>query len=132
MPVAKRSHVARLYHRIYSVIRRIPARSVATYGQVAELAGLPGGARVVAAALKVAGSDSDLPWHRVIGKAAGPRGRIAIRDPIGAAVQRQLLSKEGVRIADTGLIALDAYGWMPRASLRASPKPSSRTSPRQV
>ena len=109
-------HVAKLYRAIYAVVRRIPAGRVATYGQVAELAGIPGGARVAGAALKVSKPGDRLPWQRVIGKAGPHRGRIAIHDPVGAAVQRQLLDKEGVDIGDSGLIALDRYGWLPLGS----------------
>jgi methylated-DNA-protein-cysteine methyltransferase related protein len=110
---AMTEHVATLYRAIYAVIRRIPRGHVATYGQVAELAGIPGGARVAGAALKTSQPGDRLPWQRVIGKAGKNRGRIAIHDPVGAAVQRQLLGDEGVAIADTGLIALDRYGWLP-------------------
>ena len=106
-------HVAELYRSIYAVVRRIPRGHVATYGQVAELAGLPGGARVAGAAMKTCKPDDRLPWQRVIGKAGANRGRIAIHDPVGAAVQRQLLGDEGVHVGDTGLIALDRYGWLP-------------------
>jgi methylated-DNA-protein-cysteine methyltransferase-like protein len=106
-------HVVKLYRAIYAVVRRIPAGRVATYGQVAELAGLPGGSRVAGAAMKVSSRAARLPWQRVIGKAGPNRGRIAIHDPVGAAVQRQLLGKEGVQIGDSGLIALDRYGWLP-------------------
>jgi len=106
-------HLRELYRRIYIVIRKIPRGSVATYGQVAELAGIPGGARVAAAALKTSKPGDRLPWQRVIGKASKLRGRIAIHDPVGAAIQRNLLEDEGVVIGDTGLIALDVYGWFP-------------------
>src|SRR5262245_48872746 len=106
-------HVARLYRSIYAVVRRIPTGRVATYGQVAELAGIPGGARVAGAAMKTSKPGDRLPWQRVIGKASKNRGRIAIHDPVGAAVQRQLLGDEGIPISDTGLIALDRYGWLP-------------------
>jgi methylated-DNA-protein-cysteine methyltransferase related protein len=107
------AHVAALYRAIHAVIRRIPRGRVATYGQVAELAGLPGGARVAAAVLKTSKPSDRLPWQRVIGKAGPRRGRIAIHDPVGAAVQRQLLEREGVALGDTGLVALDRYGWLP-------------------
>src|ERR1044071_5611516 len=100
-------HVAQLYRSIYKVVRKIPRGTVATYGQVAELAGIPGGARVAGAALKTSKPADRLPWRRVIGKASKLRGRIAIHDPVGAAVQRQLLEDEGVSIGDTGLVALD-------------------------
>ena len=95
------SNVLALYRRIYAVIRKIPRGRVATYGQVAELAGIPGGARVAAAALKTSKPADRLPWQRVIGKAGKLRGRIAIHDPVGAAIQRQLLEHEGVAIGDT-------------------------------
>jgi len=111
-------HVVRLYRSIYAVVRRIPRGRVATYGQVAELAGIPGGARVAGAAMKTSKPTDRLPWQRVIGKAGKNRGRIAIHDPVGAAVQRQLLGDEGVDVGDTGLIALDRYGWLPGSSPR--------------
>ena len=109
------SEVERLYRLIYEVIQRIPKGHVATYGQVAELAGIPGGGRVAGAALKVSKPKHQLPWQRVIGKASKLRGRIAIHDPVGAAIQRQLLEAEGVEIGETGLVALDVYGWLPTA-----------------
>ena len=123
-------HVVKLYRSIYAVVRRIPSGQVATYGQVAELAGIPGGARVAGAALKTSKPTDRLPWQRVIGKAGKNRGRIAIHDPVGAAVQRQLLDDEGVTISDTGLIALDRYGWLPTGSTRRAkrtPAPRART-----
>lgn len=114
-------HLRALYRAIYQVIRRIPKGRVATYGQVAELAGIPNGGRVAGAALKVSKPADGLPWQRVIGKAGKTRGRIAIYDPVGAAIQRQLLEGEGVTIGDSGLVALDKYGWgwRPRAKPRA-------------
>ncbi len=104
-------HLQRLYKQLYLVIRTIPRGSVATYGQIAELAGIPGGARIAAASLKVSKPTDRLPWQRVIGKASKLRGRIAIHDPVGAAIQRQLLEREGVEIGERGLVALDVYGW---------------------
>jgi methylated-DNA-protein-cysteine methyltransferase related protein len=110
--------VARLYRSIYAVVRRIPRGRVATYGQVAELAGIPGGARVAGAAMKTSRPTDRLPWQRVIGKASKLRGRIAIHDPVGAAIQRNLLEAEGITIGDTGLVALDVFGWLPTGSSR--------------
>ena len=131
-------HVAQLYRSIYAVVRRIPTGRVATYGQVAELAGIPGGARVAGAAMKTSKPTDRLPWQRVIGKAGQNRGRIAIHDPVGAAVQRQLLNDEGIAVGDSGLIALDRYGWLPddvarrgRAARRATAGSSRGASPRR-
>jgi methylated-DNA-protein-cysteine methyltransferase-like protein len=107
------AHLQRLYRAIKTVIRKIPRGRVATYGQIAELAGIPGGARIAAAALKTSQPSDGLPWQRVIGKVGKTRGRIAIHDPVGAAIQRQLLAAERVAISETGIIALDVYGWLP-------------------
>jgi methylated-DNA-protein-cysteine methyltransferase-like protein len=111
-------HLQQLFKAVKAVIRKIPKGHVATYGQVAELAGIPGGARIAAAALKTSKPADQLPWQRVIGKAGKLRGRIAIHDPVGAAIQRELLGEEGVTIGDTGLVALDVFGWLPSASPR--------------
>jgi methylated-DNA-protein-cysteine methyltransferase-like protein len=119
-------HVRALYRSIYAVIRRIPNGHVATYGQVAELAGLPGGARVAGASLKVSKPTDHLPWQRVIGKASKTRGRIAIHDPVGAAIQRNLLEQEGVVIGETGLIDLGEYGWLPTAGSGRGASPRRR------
>lgn len=121
-----------MYTRIHAVIRKIPRGAVATYGQVAELAGIPGGARVAAAALKTSKPEHRLPWQRVIGKASKLRGRIAIHDPVGAAMQRHLLEHEGVAVGDSGLVKLDVYGWLPTtgsgrgASPRRRPRSGSK------
>ena len=123
-------HLKQLFRAVHAVIRKIPKGQVATYGQVAELAGIPGGARIAAAALKTSKPADQLPWQRVIGKAGKLRGRIAIHDPVGAAIQRQLLSDEGIAIGDTGLVALDVYGWLPTRASRgraASPRRPPRS-----
>jgi methylated-DNA-protein-cysteine methyltransferase related protein len=103
---------------IHAVVRKIRRGTVATYGQVAELAGFPGGARVAGAALKTSTPADRLPWQRVVGK-RGNLGVIAIHDPIGAAIQRGLLTDEGVVVSDHGTISLARFGWAPM--LRARP-----------
>jgi methylated-DNA-protein-cysteine methyltransferase-like protein len=113
------SHLRELYRRIHAVVRKIPRGAVATYGQVAELAGLPGAARVAGAAMKMCKPGDRLPWQRVIGKAGKLRGRIAIHDPVGAAVQRGLLEQEGVHVGETGLVDLGVYGWLSAGRARA-------------
>lgn len=114
-----------LYRSIYAVVRRIPRGKVATYGQVAELAGIPGGARVVGAAMRGSGAEHRLPWQRVVGK-RGNTGRIAILDPIGGAVQRELLEREGVAVGDAGSIPLAIYGWLPTTASRGRGGPPRR------
>lgn len=97
------------YPRIYEVVRRIPRGRVATYGQVAALAGLGGHARQVGYALHVLKDDS-VPWHRVV----NAEGRIAIRhEPGSDRWQRQLLEEEGVVFDGEGRIALERFRWTP-------------------
>jgi methylated-DNA-protein-cysteine methyltransferase-like protein len=104
------THVKKLYRAIYAVVRRIPRGKVATYGQVAELAGIPGGARVAGAAMRQA---KNVPWQRVLGKRGPRRAGVALLDPVGAAVQRRLLEAEGIVLSDRGLIDLVRFGWIP-------------------
>jgi methylated-DNA-protein-cysteine methyltransferase-like protein len=67
-----------------------------------------------------------LPWQRVIGKASGRNGRIKILDPVGAAIQRQLLEDEGVPVGDKGLVDLGAFGWMPNQKAKTTKGPPKR------
>jgi methylated-DNA-protein-cysteine methyltransferase-like protein len=97
---------------IYEVVRAIPRGRVLTYGEVAELAGMPSGHRVAARAMR--GCPSGLPWQRVVGKQDARRARIAIADPKSAALQRRLLEREGVVFDERGYIPLSRFGWLPR------------------
>ena len=102
-----------LYSAMYEIIRKVPRGRVATYAQIAALAGVTRGGRVAAAALKVSQKSDRLPWQRIVGRASAVRGRIAIYDPAGAAHQRQLLEREGVEVTDAWTIDLRRYGWLP-------------------
>ena len=96
---------------IYEVVAAIPRGAVATYGQVAELAGLPNGHRQVARAMRFC--PKGLPWQRVVGRKDSRRAQINILDPENAAKQRTLLQREQVEIDDDGFIALRRFGWLP-------------------
>lgn len=104
------------YARIYAVVRQIPRGRVATYGQVARLAGLPGHARQVGYAMAALRDGVRVPWHRVINAA----GRVSLRrDGPGAGVrQRQLLERERVTFNAAGVVSLARYQWKPRARRR--------------
>ena len=103
------------YARIYRVVRRIPKGKVATYGQVAELADLPGCARQVGYALHALDGESAVPWQRVV----NARGEISTRSESGVEpIQRQLLEAEGVAFDARGRIDLSRDGWRPRARPR--------------
>ena len=101
------------YARIYATIQRIPRGRVATYGQIAELAGLPGRARQVGYALHALPGGSPVPWQRVL----NARGEISLPGTSGAR-QRALLIAEGVEFGDSGRIDLGTYQWRPRPARR--------------
>lgn len=96
------------WERFYRVIRRIPRGRVATYGQVARLAGLPGHARQVGYALHALRGSTTVPWQRVINAA----GRISLRPMTGGISQRMLLEREGV-VFSGERVSLVSYGWKP-------------------
>jgi methylated-DNA-protein-cysteine methyltransferase-like protein len=99
------------YPRIYRVVSRIPRGRVATYGQVADLAELPGCARQVGYALHALADDSDLPWQRVV----NARGEISLRRERGIEpIQQQLLEAEGIEFDARGCLDLSRVRWRPR------------------
>lgn len=103
--------VSPAYEDIYAVVRRIPRGRVATYGQVAELAGLPGRARQVGYALHALANGTAVPWHRVVN--AG--GRCSLRAVPGVELtQRLLLEREGIRFDAGGRVALAKVRWRGR------------------
>ena len=95
------------WDRIYAVVDRIPRGRVATYGQVAEVAGLPGQARQVGWALHALGSGTRVPWQRVV----NARGRLSARASGHEIEQRRRLEREGVRFDAGGRIDLERDGW---------------------
>lgn len=95
--------------RIWETIQDIPAGCVANYGQVAQLAGIPRGARQVGYALRHTPTDMELPWHRVITAS----GRSAF-DPNSRyfKLQRERLLKEGVPYVN-GKVDMNKFRWQP-------------------
>ena len=79
--------------RVIAVLKAMPSGKVATYGQVAALAGNPRGARQVVRILHSQSRKHGLPWHRVI----NARGRISLPEGRGYELQRRLLEEEGVQ-----------------------------------
>ena len=100
------------YEKIYRVVRRIPAGRVATYGQVAELAGLPGHARQVGYALHALPDHTPVPWHRVI----NAKGEVSLRASGAGSDLRQRfrLEEEGVEFDARGRVPLERFGWSGR------------------
>lgn len=113
------AEMARFRERVYRLVALIPAGKVATYGQLAALAGHPRRARHVGNALKHA-PPGDLPWHRVLNAA----GRISPRageqrgrgDETVERRQARLLAAEGVPLTGRGRaqrVDLERYRWRP-------------------
>jgi methylated-DNA-protein-cysteine methyltransferase-like protein len=99
------------YQRIYAVVRRIPRGRVATYGQIAGLAGLPRHARQVGYALHSLSDEDAVPWQRVVNAS----GEVSPRcHPYAVLQQRQLLEREGVIFGANEKIPLARFQWKPR------------------
>ena len=104
------------YEKIYAVVRQIPAGRVATYGQIAELAGLFGKPRVVGYALfRIAQPPEDIPWHRVV-NAKGEVSYSQVRNGSDY-LQRSLLEDEGIEFQPSGKLDLLRYRWQPDIGL---------------
>ena len=96
------------FERIYQVVRRIPYGRVATYGQVATLAGNPRWARVVGYALHANPDPVGIPCYRVV-------NRLGEVSPAFGGGNRQiaLLQEEGIEFGPDGRIDLERFGWNP-------------------
>lgn len=97
------------YDRIYNTVRQIPWGKVATYGQIADLAGLYGKARLVGYALFRVQIEDDIPWHRVI----NAQGEISysLQRQGGDYLQKVLLEEEGIEFKKNGKVDLNKYRW---------------------
>lgn len=99
----------RRLERIWATIADIPEGQVASYGQLAEIAGIPRGARQVGYALRHAPRDTELPWHRVLqasGKSAFEPGSRPFKE------QKRRLMMEGVTMLK-GRVDMRRYRWQP-------------------
>ena len=105
----------RAFEMIWRVVARVPRGRVATYGQIARMAGLLNGARTVGWALRALPDGRrvggrPVPWHRVINAQGtiSPRGG---EDGGGASRQSAALKREGIRVPRGGRIDLRRYLW---------------------
>ncbi len=96
------------FEKIYEIINTIPAGKVATYGQIAALAGFPRNARVVGYALHGL-SDMTVPWHRVVAKGGVLNMRCCTDGAIN--IQRILLEGEGVSFTPDGRVDLEKHSF---------------------
>jgi methylated-DNA-protein-cysteine methyltransferase related protein len=99
------------YDMIHRIVSSIPRGRVATYGQIADLAGMPGQPRRVGYALSALPDGSAVPWQRVV----NAKGEISLRAHSGAEnLQRKLLRAEGVVFDRKGRISMERFQWRPR------------------
>jgi methylated-DNA-protein-cysteine methyltransferase-like protein len=107
---------------VKTVIRGIPRGRVATYGQVAALAGRERAARGVAWILHSSSKAAGLPWHRVI----GGQGRISLARGKGFEEQKAKLAAEGVAVGRGGRIDLKRHQWEPASGAAARSRAAGR------
>jgi methylated-DNA-protein-cysteine methyltransferase-like protein len=100
---------------VYNLVKQIPRGRVTTYGALAKLLRLPGGARTAGRAMAATPRGKGIPWHRVLG--AG--GKLLIREPYSS-LQRKLLESEGVTLLESR-VNLKFHLWHPHKK-----KPPSR------
>lgn len=96
------------HQAVIQVIKNIPKGRVASYGQVACLAGKPGAARQIAWFLHSSSRKYKLPWHRVINS----QGKISLPDP-HYSKQKRLLKKEGIEFSEAQRVDMREFGWQP-------------------
>ena len=98
-----------VFSRFYDIVRQIPPGKVATYGQVARLAGMPRCARTVGYAMAGC-ADPSVPCHRVVDRFGGTK---ACFDTFAPGTQRALLEAEGVTFRPDGTVDLAQCLWSP-------------------
>ena len=96
------------FKQTIKVIRSVPKGRVATYGQIAKLAGSPHAARTVVWILHSSSGKYKLPWHRII----NAKGKIALKDERGKTEQWQHLENEGIEVNSRGEVDLKEYLWV--------------------
>jgi len=98
------------FKTVHRIVAGIPAGTVMTYGQVAEMAGNPRASRAVGYAMRAIPAGTDIPWHRVV----NAKGEISLRRTMQGdddrCLQRVLLEAEGVEFSESGRIDLKKYG----------------------
>jgi methylated-DNA-protein-cysteine methyltransferase-like protein len=114
---------------VYRLVKQIPRGRVLSYGGVARLVRLRGGARTAGHAMAATPSGQGIPWHRVL----GADGKLLIREPY-ASLQRKLLESEGVVVVESR-VKMKQYQWAPSAKKKSaknsSKKTAARTSPKR-
>lgn len=112
----KPRHLLPFTRAVRETIRAVPRGRVASYGQIAALAGDSRQARQVSWILHATADRENLPWHRIIGST----GRISLPRGRGGSEQARLLRAEGVEVRPGGLVNMARFGWRPRRGRRTA------------
>jgi methylated-DNA-protein-cysteine methyltransferase-like protein len=102
---------------VYQVVKQIPRGRVLSYGALAKILRLPGGARSAGRAMAATPAGKGIPWHRVLGEG----GKILIREPY-ASLQKKLLESEGVTVVESR-VNLKQHLWTPATKTTTKTKP---------
>ena len=104
---------------VYRLVKQIPRGRVISYGALAKILRLRGGARSAGRAMAATPSGKGIPWHRVLGEG----GKILVREPY-ASLQKKLLESEGVSVIEFR-VDLKQYLWTPATKRTTKTKPKS-------
>jgi len=101
------------WNHVYRLVKQIPRGRVLSYGALARILRLPGGARTAGRAMSACPSGKGIPWHRVL----GANGKLLIREPY-ASLQRKLLESEGVTVTESR-VNMKLHAWTPSRPRRS-------------
>jgi methylated-DNA-protein-cysteine methyltransferase related protein len=110
---------------VYNLVKQIPRGRVLTYGAVARVLRLRGGARSAGRAMAATPRGQGIPWHRVVGEG----GRILVPEPY-TSLQKKLLETEGVKVIESR-VDLSRHLWAPPASCEKPDLKQRRSRPRR-
>ena len=112
---------------VYRLVKQIPRGRVLSYGALARILRLRGGARSAGRAMAATPSGKGIPWHRVLGEG----GKILVREPY-ASLQKKLLESEGVTVIESR-VNLKQHLWKPGAknAPKTKAKPAKKTTTRK-
>jgi methylated-DNA-protein-cysteine methyltransferase-like protein len=105
---------------VYRLVKQIPRGRVLSYGALARVLRLRGGARSAGRAMAATPSGKGIPWHRVVGE----RGKILIREPY-ASLQKKLLESEGVKVIESR-VDFNRHLWKPPRARSLKEKPFAK------
>jgi len=101
-----------MFLKVLAIIKAVPRGKVASYGQIARLAGHEGAARHVSWILHSSSKKYNLPWHRIISVS----GKISLPLHMGYFGQRQRLISEKVEFNEQNCVEFNTFGWNPHKS----------------